>query len=311
MKKIYLVLLINLGLTALSHGVGEVTVINKIIPKNGAFVGIVDSSQTLVSTQTFSGNLSSADTDVQKALNTLDGLSISSGGGVSDGSNSGSLWVVNDDDTVSPSSATFANDPFWDLNANGEIVPKREYAWNLVPGGSFDLWLGSYTPSSGGTSGGSTTTISLDPLAFSTSAGIYFDTGLQNLSFYDSQAGTITLSDMDCPKYLMIKSSGMSEGNMSLSSSAWNANKAEIKYIVVKTTSTNYDVYLRHSNTAYGVAGAHIDDYPIMLNGNGDSFNKIDLPYYDESNVASVHLYINDYNGIAKSTVTVLGYKLR
>lgn len=54
---------------------GTVTVIDKIAPKNGAFVGVVDASQTVTNVTNFNNNLSPADTDVQKALETIDNLS--------------------------------------------------------------------------------------------------------------------------------------------------------------------------------------------------------------------------------------------
>ena len=59
---------------------GSVTLIGKLAPKNGAFVGLVDSSQTLNTTTNFNGNLSAADDTVQKALDTLDSLTVGSGG---------------------------------------------------------------------------------------------------------------------------------------------------------------------------------------------------------------------------------------
>lgn len=60
---------------------GTVLVIDKIAPKNGAFVGVVDSSQTVTNVTNFNGNLSSADDTVQKALDTLDNLSVGGGSG--------------------------------------------------------------------------------------------------------------------------------------------------------------------------------------------------------------------------------------
>lgn len=60
---------------------GTVLVIDKIAPKNAAFVGVVDASQTVVNTTLFSKNLSGADTDVQHALQTIDQLTASGGGG--------------------------------------------------------------------------------------------------------------------------------------------------------------------------------------------------------------------------------------
>lgn len=60
---------------------GTVLVIDKIAPKNAAFVGVVDSSQAVTNVTNFNNNLSSADDTVQKALDTLDNLSVSGGGG--------------------------------------------------------------------------------------------------------------------------------------------------------------------------------------------------------------------------------------
>lgn len=80
MKKLFLGFLLSFpGLSFAANG--TVTVIDKIAPKNGAFVGVVDASQTVTNVTTFNNNLSGADTDVQKALETIDNLSISGGGG--------------------------------------------------------------------------------------------------------------------------------------------------------------------------------------------------------------------------------------
>jgi len=82
MRKIALFLIGLFGLAIHVRGAdGTVLVIDKIAPKNGAFVGVVDSSQTVNNVTNFNGNLSSADDTVQKALDTLDNLSVSGGGG--------------------------------------------------------------------------------------------------------------------------------------------------------------------------------------------------------------------------------------
>lgn len=78
MKKLSLFAIAFLGLSLPAFArVGTVFVIDKIAPKNGGFVGVVDSSQTVTSTSSFNGNLSAADIDVQKALDTLDNLTVS------------------------------------------------------------------------------------------------------------------------------------------------------------------------------------------------------------------------------------------
>lgn len=73
MKKLLLIGALILS-PVLGYGAGEVTIINKIVPKNNAFIGVVDSSQTLVNTAPFSKNLNGTDTNVQHALQTLDQL---------------------------------------------------------------------------------------------------------------------------------------------------------------------------------------------------------------------------------------------
>ena len=83
MKKLFLAGIIVLATSPLFARNGTVFVQDKIAPKNAAFVGVVDSSQTVVSTFTFNRNLSSADIDVQHALETLDDLIASGGGGAS------------------------------------------------------------------------------------------------------------------------------------------------------------------------------------------------------------------------------------
>lgn len=58
---------------------GTVLVIDKIAPKNEAFIGVVDSSQTLNNTSNFDHNLSTNDITVQQALDTLDNMTGGSG----------------------------------------------------------------------------------------------------------------------------------------------------------------------------------------------------------------------------------------
>lgn len=79
MKK--LLFLILLTPSAVFARNGTVLVIDKLAPRNAAFVGVVDASQTVVNISSFSKNLSSSDIDVQHALNTIDKLTVSGGGG--------------------------------------------------------------------------------------------------------------------------------------------------------------------------------------------------------------------------------------
>lgn len=72
MKKL-LFLLLMLPTSVLAKN-GTVLVIDKLAPRNAAFVGVVDASQTVVNAGSFSKNLSVSDIDVQHALNTIDQL---------------------------------------------------------------------------------------------------------------------------------------------------------------------------------------------------------------------------------------------
>ena len=81
MKKIFLAAILMFGSSALYARNGTVTIIDKLAPKNNGTFGIVDSSQTVVSTATFSKNLNSTDVDLQTTLQTIDQLTISGGGG--------------------------------------------------------------------------------------------------------------------------------------------------------------------------------------------------------------------------------------
>ncbi len=74
----------------------SVFVPGKIGPKNNAFEIVLDSSQTAANVSNFNGNLSSATTDVQRALEALDNL---------DTLTTGSTWTINGVRIVQPSTA--------------------------------------------------------------------------------------------------------------------------------------------------------------------------------------------------------------
>lgn len=82
MRKYLLALFSLLAWNAISYAAdGTVLVIDKIAPKNGAFVGVVDSSQAVTNVTNFNNNLSASDDTVQKALDTLDNMVVTGGGG--------------------------------------------------------------------------------------------------------------------------------------------------------------------------------------------------------------------------------------
>ena len=82
-KKLFLSAFCLLGTSFAFANPGDVTVINTISPQNGAFQYVVRSTNVFVSTTPFSKNLGSSDVNLQHALQTLDQLSTTGGGGAS------------------------------------------------------------------------------------------------------------------------------------------------------------------------------------------------------------------------------------
>lgn len=94
MKKILLCLVL-LGLSAISFAdPGDVTIINTVSPQNNAFQFITRSTNVFVSTQSFSNNLSSADFNLQQALQTIDQLNTSGGGSSLIVGNTNYVWIT-------------------------------------------------------------------------------------------------------------------------------------------------------------------------------------------------------------------------
>jgi hypothetical protein len=90
---------------------------DKILPLNDGFVGMVDANQTIVDATGFINNLSGADTDLQHALNTLDGITLDNLDQIPIGTIGSSTWFHRlDENTVQ-------------LWVNGEVV----YEWTVVP----------------------------------------------------------------------------------------------------------------------------------------------------------------------------------
>lgn len=81
MRKLLLALLVSIPVICFAEN-GTVNLIGKLAPQGGGFVGIVDSSQTLINVTNFNRNLSTSDTNVQAALETLDNLVATGGGGI-------------------------------------------------------------------------------------------------------------------------------------------------------------------------------------------------------------------------------------
>lgn len=148
MKKLILSVAATLALVVPAFAVdGTVTLIDKLAPQAGAFVGLVDSSQTLVNTANFTTNLSSSETTVQKALDKIDKLT-TGGSGAAAG---------NDTDVQYNSGAAFAgsDDFIWD-NTNKRLSLGGTFGTGGGPG-SLHLrngGIGDYVIQSSATLGG-------------------------------------------------------------------------------------------------------------------------------------------------------------
>lgn len=121
MRKYLSALFLLLACNAIGYAAnGSVLVIDKLAPKNGAFVGVVDSSQTVTNVSNFNNNLSSSDDTVQKALDTLDNLSV----GVA-GSNTNVLY--NDAGATNGDNGFQYDNSVSSVTINGEINAKSLY----------------------------------------------------------------------------------------------------------------------------------------------------------------------------------------
>jgi len=133
-----------------------------------------------------------------------------------------------------------------------------------------------------------------------------------NLTFKDAVAGTITLSDIDCPKLISIIATGQSEGDLHLSDGTyWNVSKAIIKEIKVVTSSTDWDFYILQNDNGFATDDARVIKRQLVDGASGDQHLLLDLYYEDEDASAEVHLYYLDNAGTDTAGITILGIKAR
>lgn len=112
-------------------------------------------------------------------------------------------------------------------------------------------------------------------------------------------------------KYKYIKATSQSEGDLHLSDSAnWCVSKAQIKYIRIVTSSTDWDLYILQNDNGYAVNDATIPRMKIgdAINGNATIF--VDLPYEDEDGTNEVHLYWVSDSGVDTADIYIQGFAL-
>ena len=118
--------------------------------------------------------------------------------------------------------------------------------------------------------------------------------------------------DAGSPKYIYIKASAQSEGDLHLlDASNWATSKANIKTIRVVTSSTDWDMYILQNDNGFATDDANIPKKQIMEAGNGDTDIYLDLPFEDEDASSEVHIYYLDNSGANTADIYVIGEKMR
>lgn len=228
MKKLLLALTISVMSPIWSYA--GINLIDKIVPKNGAFQGLVDSSQTIVSTAAFSGNLSSSDTDVQKALETLDQLSVAGGGIVVP---STFTWPSVEISTLTVSSATVT-----DITINGTCTGS---GCSSVSTNSTYTWTGAQTFTSSVTFSSTATFNNLQTLTFENLSVLTLDE-----AYFDASTSSMTVSTLTVSGSLRVTNVGAV--TWSTGTSVYFQGGVFFNSVDVATTpytATDYDYLLR------------------------------------------------------------------
>jgi len=112
-------------------------------------------------------------------------------------------------------------------------------------------------------------------------------------------------------RYIFIKATGQSEGDLHLSDGTnWNTSKALIKTIRIVTSSTDWDLYLLQNDNGYAADDANIPKMQIMEAGNGNANIRLDLAYEDEDDSGELHLYYLDNSGANTADIYAIGVAL-
>jgi hypothetical protein len=141
-----------------------------------------------------------------------------------------------------------------------------------------------------------------------------YEDGISNLTFKDAVAGTLTLSELNCPKHIYIYTTGQTAGNLDLSDGTnWNTSKAKIYNIRVVTDCTDWKLWLVRNDN--GIPGdATYPAWQIMgayLSGNGSQDIPINRAYIDEDGTNEVHLVLVDNIGGETFDIYIEGEPMR
>lgn len=129
-----------------------------------------------------------------------------------------------------------------------------------------------------------------------------------NMTFKDEVTGTRTLKNIGCPVYLKIKATAQNEGDLHLT--GFGVSKALIYTVRVKTSSTDWDLYILQNDNGYSTDDANIPKMLIVEQGSGDMNVLLNLPYEDEDASDEVHLYYLDNSGANTADIYLIGTEL-
>ena len=111
--------------------------------------------------------------------------------------------------------------------------------------------------------------------------------------------------------YIFVKATSQAEGDLHLSDGAnWGVSKAHITQIRIKTSSTDWDLWIIQNDNGYAVDDANIPILQLMEGGNGDEVIERDFDYEDEDAGDEVHFYFLDNSGSNTADIYVKGQEL-
>lgn len=124
-----------------------------------------------------------------------------------------------------------------------------------------------------------------------------------NLTLTDAVTGTMTLAEMSCPPLVTLSAVTQVEGNLSLTGFK---NRVLIKWIRIKTASTDWNLTLFKKNTFLAA-----DAFQVVNGRNGDYDIYLDYPYSDENGTPQLHINFTDVTGANTYDIEVRGFALR
>ena len=115
---------------------------------------------------------------------------------------------------------------------------------------------------------------------------------------------------MGSPKYLYIKATTQSEGNLNLlDATNWNTDKSQILFIKVETSSTSWDLDL-YPDDDFDEAGT-FPSMKLVNDRDGDYTVYMNMPYYDTDASKEVHLKYTDNDAANTADIYIWGVQLK